>query len=165
MEISSRDFIVLCEPDSTFSSKDMCKFLAYIDDFECIFGTRTRKTLIQKGAKINFYLRIGNIAVAKYLEYIFFGPILSDVGCAYKVISRDSYNKVKDELKTVGLEFQPELMIRLILKKVRIIEIPVNYLEREGRSKITYSFISFFKLALKMIYLISILRIKCILRF
>jgi hypothetical protein len=56
-------------------------------------------------------------------------------------------------------------MIRLILKKVRIIEIPVNYLEREGRSKITYSFISFFKLALKMIYLISILRIKCILRF
>ena len=70
MEISSRDFIVLCEPDSTFSSKDMCKFLAYIDDFECIFGTRTRKTLIQKGAKINFYLRIGNIAVAKYLEYI-----------------------------------------------------------------------------------------------
>ena len=165
MEVSSGDFIVLCEPDSTFSSKDMYKFLAYIEDFDCIFGTRTTKTLIQKGAKMNFYLRIGNIAVAKYLEYIFFGPTLSDVGCTYKVISRSSYNKVKDELKTVGSEFQPELMIRLILKKVRILEIPVNYLQREGRSKITYSFISSFNLALKMIYLISILRIKSILKF
>ena len=75
------------------------------------------------------------------LEYIFFGPTLSDVGCTYKVISRDSYNKIRDDLKVVGSEFQPELMIKLILKKVRILEIPVNYLEREGKSKITYNFI------------------------
>jgi glycosyltransferase involved in cell wall biosynthesis len=162
MELSTGNFIVTCEPDSTFSAKDIHKFLSYIDDFECIFGTRTTKSLIQKGAKMNFYLRIGNIAVAKFLEYIFLGPTLSDVGCTYKVISRNSYEKIKDELTVVGSEFQPELMIKLILKKVRILEIPVNYLEIEGRSKITYNFISSFKLALKMIFLILILRIKSI---
>ena len=58
MEISKSDYIVLCEPDSTFSAGDMHKFLAYLDDFECIFGTRTTKALIQKGAKMQFYLRI-----------------------------------------------------------------------------------------------------------
>ena len=160
MQVSNGDYIVLCEPDSTFTSKDIYKFLAYIDDFDCIFGTRTTKSLIQKGAKMQFYLRVGNIAVAKFLEYLFFGPTLSDVGCTYKMISRNSYEKIKNKLTVTGSEFQPELMIRLILNKERILEIPVNYLEREGKSKITYNFFSSLKLALKMIFLIISLRIK-----
>jgi len=160
MELSKCDYIVLCEPDSTFSPKDIYKFLSYLDDFECIFGTRTTKALIQEGAKMQFYLRIGNIFVAKILEYLFFGPTLSDVGCTYKMISRESYNKVKNNLKVKGSEFQPELMIQLILKKVKILEIPVNYLEREGKSKITYNFFLSLKLATKMLYLIFMLRLK-----
>ena len=162
MKISTGDYIVLCEPDSTFSPQDIFKFLAYIDDFECIFGTRTTKSLIKKGAKMQFYLRVGNIVVAKFLEYIFLGPTLSDVGCTYKMISRNAYEKIKNELKVVGSEFQPELMIKLILKKIRILEIPVNYLERKGDSKITYNFSSSLKLALKMIFLILSMRIKSI---
>ena len=66
MEASTGDYIVLCEPDSTFSAKDIYKFLAYIDDFDCIFGTRTHKSLIHKSAKMQLSLRIGNIIVAKF---------------------------------------------------------------------------------------------------
>jgi hypothetical protein len=160
MKMSNGDYIVLCEPDSTFIAKDMYKFLAYIDDFECVFGTRTTKSLIHEGAKMQFYLRVGNILVAKFLEYIFLGPTLSDVGCTYKMISREAYQKVKNELKVNGSEFQPELMIKLIQKKIKILEIPVNYLEREGKSKITFNFLSSLKLAIKMIFLILILRLK-----
>ena len=160
MEASNGDYIVLCEPDSTFSAKDIYKFLAYIDDFDCIFGTRTTKSLIHKSAKMQFSLRIGNIVVAKLLEYMFLGPTLSDVGCTYKVLSREAYQKIKSDLKVVGSEFQPELMINLILKKIKILEIPVNYLEREGKSKITYNFTSSSVLALKMILLMFRLRIK-----
>ena len=160
MEEATGDYIVLCEPDSTFSAKDIYKFLAYIDDFDCIFGTRTTKSLIHKSAKMQFSLRIGNIIVAKILEYMFLGPTLSDVGCTYKVISREAYKKIKNDLKVVGSEFQPELMINLILKKIKILEIPVNYLEREGKSKITYDFTSSSVLAVKMILLMFRLRIK-----
>ena len=160
MEASKGDYIVLCEPDSTFSAEDIHKFLAYIDDFECIFGTRTAKSLIHKSAKMQFSLRMGNIFVARILQYMFLGPTLTDVGCTYKVISRQAYNKIKENLKIIGSEFQPELMTNLILKKNRILEIPVNYLEREGKSKITYNFISSFRLALKMLVLIFKLRIK-----
>ncbi len=160
MEASTGDYIVLCEPDSTFSAKDIYKFLAYVDDFDCIFGTRTTKSLIHKSAKMQFSLRIGNIVVAKILEYMFLGPTLSDVGCTYKVISREAYQKIKSDLKVIGSEFQPELMINLILKKIKILEIPVNYLEREGKSKITYNFTSSSVLALKMLLLMFRLRIK-----
>ena len=158
MELSKSDYIVLCEPDSTFEASDITKFLAYIDDFDCIFGTRTTKSLIKKGAKMQFYLRIGNILVAKVLEYLFMGPTLSDVGCTYKLISRKSYNLIKDKLKVIGSELQPEIMINLILRKEKILEIPVNYLEREGKSKITYNFTSSFVLAIKMLFLIFKLR-------
>ena len=160
MEASMGDYIVLCEPDSTFSAKDIYKFLAYIDDFDCIFGTRTTKSLIHKSAKMQFSLRLGNILVAKVLEYLFFGPTLSDVGCTFKVISRQSYEKIRNNLTVIGSEFQPELMINLILKKVKILEIPVNYLEREGKSKITYNFTSSSVLGFKMLLLIFKLRIK-----
>ena len=80
---------------------------------------------------------------------MFLGPTLSDVGCTYKVLSREAYQKIKSDLKVVGSEFQPELMINLILKKLKILEIPVNYLERDGKSKITYNFTSSSVLALK----------------
>ena len=126
MAVSTGDYIVLCEPDGTFSANDMDKFLAYLNDFDCVFGTRTSKPLIQKGAKMQFHLRYGNILVAKVLEYLYFGPSLTDVGCTYKVISRNSYEKIKNELKVIGSEFQPELMIRILLTNIKVIEIPVN---------------------------------------
>ena len=91
---------------------------------------------------------------------MFLGPTLSDVGCTYKVISREAYQKIKSDLKVIGSEFQPELMINLILKKIKILEIPVNYMEREGKSKITYNFTSSSVLAVKMLLLMFRLRIK-----
>ena len=111
---------------------------------------------------MQFYLRIGNILVAKYLEYIFLGPTLSDVGCTYKVLSKTAYEKIKNDLKVTGSEFQPELMIKLIQKKIRILEIPVNYYKRVGNSKITYNFFASLKLAIRMIYLITSLRLLTI---
>ena len=157
MEEAIGDYIVY-EPDSTFSAKDIYKFLAYIDDFDCIFGTRTAKFLIHKKKQKWIFFSELEIFSSKILEYMFLGPTLSDVGCTYKVISRQSYEKIKKDLNVVGSEFQPELMINLILK-VRILEIPVNYLEREGKSKITYNFTSSSVLALKMLFLMFRLRI------
>ena len=132
----------MCEPDGTFSAKDIYKFLPYINDFDCVFGTRTYKPFIQKGAKMYTLLRWGNFIVAKFLEILFSGPRLSDVGCTYKLLSRESYNQVGESLSVIGSEFQPELMIKLILSKKKIIEIPVNYLRRKGESKITHNFLS-----------------------
>ena len=162
-EIEKTEAKYICEKIQGYGAalrKGIYKFLAYIEDFDCIFGTRTTKSLIHKSAKMQFSLRLGNIVVAKILEYMFLGPTLSDVGCTYKVISREAYQKIKSDLKVVGSEFQPELMINLILKKIKILEIPVNYLEREGKSKITYNFTSSSAVALKMLFLMIRLRIK-----
>ena len=43
---ASGDYIITVEPDGTFDAKDIFKFLAYVNEFDAIFGTRTSKSLI-----------------------------------------------------------------------------------------------------------------------
>ena len=88
--------------------------LIYLDDFDCVFGTRTSKSMIGLGAKMTPYLRYGNILVAKFLEYLFSGPSLTDVGCSYKAFKKETKNDIINSLSVKSSHFQPELMIKLI---------------------------------------------------
>lgn len=160
MNRCTSNYIVMCEPDGTFRASDIHKFLCYIDEFDCVFGTRTAKSTIQKGAKMQFYLRVGNVIVAKLLEYFFFGPTITDVGCTYKLLSKKSYDQIKDKLTVTKSELQPEIMVHLINNSNKIIEIPVNYLQRKGKSKITYNFSSSLAVALRMVILLINLRFR-----
>ena len=56
-------------------------------------------------------------------------------------------------------------MINLVLQKLSIVETPVTYKERKGKSKITKNFFATAFLALKMINLIIFLRIKSLVNF
>lgn len=161
---SKSKYIITCEPDLTFAHKDINKFLTYLNDFDCVFGTRTSKSMIGAGAKMTSYLRYGNIIVAKFLEYLFNGPSLTDVGCSYKAFKKKSIDRIINKLFINESHFQPELMIKLIQDKNKIIEIPVFYLKRQGYSKITYDFYSSFRVALNMIKLIIVLFVKSKLR-
>jgi hypothetical protein len=100
------------------------------------------------------FLRYGNIFVAKIIEYLFFGPTLSDVGCTFKMFKKKNYNKIKNKIFVNDSTFQAELMIRFIQCRSKIVEIPIFYNKRIGNSKITYNFISSFVLGVKMILLI-----------
>ncbi len=154
MSEAKGDIIITAEPDGTFISKDVEKLLLYSDEFEVVFGTRTSKSLIWDGAKMDWFLRVGNVFVAKLLEYVHNGPCLTDVGCTLKLIKRKSYLKIKNQLNVGGSYFSPEFMLVCIKNKLKCVEIPVNYKKRIGESKITANFWKSFKLGLKMIWLI-----------
>ena len=148
------DLVVTCEPDGTFVAKDIFKLLQYSDDFDAIFGTRTSKECIWDGANMNWFLRLGNVLVAKLMEYLFNGPCLTDVGCTFKLIKRPALNRIIKKFRVGGSHFSPEFMILCIKNKIKTIEIPVNYGSRIGTSKITGSFWKAFKLGMVMIGLI-----------
>jgi glycosyltransferase involved in cell wall biosynthesis len=148
------DIIITAEPDGTFVGKDILKLLTYSDEFDVVFGTRTSKDLIWKNAKMNWFLRIGNVFIAKLLEVLFNGPSLSDVGCTLKLIHKDKLRQIISKLQVGGSQFSPEFMIVCIRGNLKCIEIPVNYKERIGNSKITTNNWKSFKLGLVMIWLI-----------
>ena len=147
-------YIITSEPDGTFIGKDLIKLLIYSDDFDAVFGTRTSKESIWSGANMNWFLRLGNVFVAKVLEYMFNGPCLTDVGCTMKLIKRDALKKIQRKFTVGKSHFSPEFMILCIKNKIKTVEIPVNYRGRIGESKITGSFWKAFWLGIVMLFLI-----------
>jgi glycosyltransferase involved in cell wall biosynthesis len=148
---ASGDLLVLAEPDGTFLPADIHKLLAYSDDCDAVFGTRTTRELIWTGANMGAFLKWGNWAVAKMVEVLFNTSHLSDVGCTYKLISRPLAERLLPELTVGGSHFGPELMLRVITSGARFVEVPVNYLPRVGHSAVTGDQVKAFALGLQMI--------------
>jgi glycosyltransferase involved in cell wall biosynthesis len=134
---ASGDLLVLAEPDGTFLPADIVKLLAYSDDCDAVFGTRTTRELIWSGANMGAFLKWGNWAVAKLVEALFNTSHLSDVGCTYKLLSRPLAERLNPDFKIGGSSFGPELMLRTITSGARFVEVPVNYLPRVGQSAVT----------------------------
>lgn len=131
------DIIITAEPDGTFEGKDVIKLLAYSDDFSVVLGTRTSSILIWSGANMGLLLRLGNMFVAKMIEFLFNSSSLTDVGCTMKLFKREALGRIENQFTVGGSYFSPELMLLAIINRIRFIEIPVNYKKRVGFSSIT----------------------------
>ena len=161
---SSADLVVTCEPDGTFVGRDLIKLLVYSEDYDVVFGTRTSKSAIWSGANMSWILRIGNVTVAKLLEYLFNGPCLTDVGCTMKLVKQPQLRSIIRKLNVQGSHFQPEFMIRCIMTSRKVIEIPVEYHPRKGVSKITGKINKAALLGLTMILYIIKMRVTTLFR-
>jgi glycosyltransferase involved in cell wall biosynthesis len=133
------EYVVLAEPDGTFMGKDVLKLLAYADDFDLVLGTRTTRELIWHGANMGWQLRWGNWIVAKLLQVLFGGPSLSDCGCTLRLIRRSAAARLQPRFTVGGSHFLPEMVCLALLERLRLVEVPVNYRDRVGQSKITGS--------------------------
>ncbi len=154
------DLVVVCEPDDTFLAKDIFKLLAYANDVDIVFGSRTYKELIWSGANMKWFLRVGNWAVAKMLQVFFNTNTLTDVGCTYRLVHRHAMLKLLPEFKVTSNFFGPEMMIYGYRNKFKCIQIPVVYKERVGKSSVTGSFKAAFVLGIQMIFMILLIRTK-----
>ena len=131
------ELIILAEPDGTFVGRDVLKLLAYSEDFDMVCGTRTTRELIWAQANMGWFLRVGNLGVAKLMQVLHSGPSLSDCGCTLRLIHRSAYEQFGDRLTVGGSHFLPEMVILALKSGLRVIEVPVNYRGRVGESKIT----------------------------
>jgi glycosyltransferase involved in cell wall biosynthesis len=131
------DYIVVSEPDGTFLGRDTFKLLSYVDDFDVVYGSRTARTFIWRGANMGAALRWGNWGVAKMMEFLFNSTNLTDVGCTMRLIRRDALLRMQRDFTVGGSAFGPEMMLLSLLHGLRVIQIPVNYLPRVGESSVT----------------------------
>jgi glycosyltransferase involved in cell wall biosynthesis len=154
------DLLIISEPDSTFSGHDVIKLLAYSDDFDVVFGTRTSPLLIWRGANMGFLMRWGNILAAKVLEFLFNTSQLTDMGCTMRLLSRSAYERMKNDFTVGGSHFSPEVICLTAIHGLKSIEIPVNYRPRVGESTITGSKIKAVLLGIIMLGLVLKYRLK-----
>jgi hypothetical protein len=154
------ELIVVCEPDGTFLASDIHKLLSYADDFDVVYGSRTSQQLVWRGANMGTFLRWGNWAVAKYLEFLYNATSLTDVGCTMRMVRRDVASALAEQFTVDGSQFGPEMMILTLRAGYRVIQIPVNYRPRVGVSAVTGDPAKAFLLGLQMIWLITTRRLR-----
>ncbi|MFN8637559.1 MAG: glycosyltransferase family 2 protein [Chloroflexota bacterium] len=154
------DLLIVSEPDGTFLGRDILKLLAYADDFDVVYGSRTARMFIWRGANMGLFLRWGNWAVAKLMEFLFNSTNLTDVGCTMRLIHRQALREIEPDITIGGSSFGPEMMILTLLHGQKLIQIPVNYLPRVGESSVTGDFWKAFFLGMTMIGLVLRYRLR-----
>ena len=158
MDQATGEILILSEADGSFRSSDVNKFLAYIEDAGMVIGTRTTKQMVDQGARMNFVIRMANVAWAKFLQMLWFftnETRFTDVGCTYRSLWKKTYQEIRPGLRAVGPEFSPEMMAEALRRKVKVVEIPVKYFQREGgESKHSVSYYHLTRTALKMLWTI-----------
>jgi glycosyltransferase involved in cell wall biosynthesis len=148
------DLVVLAEPDGTFLPEDISKLLVYSNECDAVFGTRTTRELVWSGANMDWLLRWGNWAVAKLVEVLYNTSHLSDVGCTYRLLTRELAQRVAEAMRAGGSHAGPEIMLLTILSGARFVEVPVNYLPRVGTSSVTGRRLLALGLGMRMILLV-----------
>lgn len=160
LDEATGDLLILAEPDGTFLPRDAVKLLTYADDCDAVFGTRTTREMIWTGANMGWFLKWGNWAVAKLVEVLFNTSHLSDVGCTYRLLTRETLEKIQPRFSVGGSHFGPELMLLVITSGARVVEVPVNYLPRVGHSSVTGELGKAVNLGLQMIVFILKFRLR-----
>jgi len=133
LDSASGAIFILSYSDDTFVPSDVSKLLVYLRDADMVVGSRTTRQMIEQGANMRGVIRAAHILLAKLVEILWwrFESRFTDICCVYRAFWRSTYEAVRDNLTTSGVEVFPELVIEALRARKRIVEIPVNYYNRD----------------------------------
>ncbi|MFH1663293.1 MAG: glycosyltransferase [archaeon] len=148
------NLVLFVEGDQTFVSKDIDKFVSYIDNADMVIGTRTTKELATKDSQVTRPIQYSNLFLAKLIQLKYWGTVrLTDVGCSMRLIRCNALEKTIPLYSVTGSAFSPHMIDMVLKKGFRVIEIPVYFKKRGGTSKgIGSDFIKGFPTGLEMIW-------------
>ena len=142
------NIIATAEADGTNNAYDLDKMIPYLSNCDMVVGTRQVQIFTQKGNQNSIMHVWGNYWLAKLIQFKYFslhhfGIInLTDVGCLFRVIKKESLEQLTDQFmdhKTGdaigGPAFLLYLTMRSIEKDLRIVEVPLTFNKRLGESK------------------------------
>jgi glycosyltransferase involved in cell wall biosynthesis len=144
------NIITMTESDGTFNGYDLEKMIPYLNNCDMVVGSRQNQVISEKGNQNSGFFVWANFVLArliqiKYLSLDHMGIInLTDVGCVYRVMKRESLEKIINKLTYPGTD-KPVggvgvgLYITMlgIENDLKIIEIPITFNRRIGKSKLT----------------------------
>jgi glycosyltransferase involved in cell wall biosynthesis len=126
------EYIVMGDADLTYDFSEIPKFVEELDNgAELVMGDRMKH--IHPGAMPWHHRYIGNPVLTGILN-VFFRTGVSDAHCGMRALRRDVLPRL--DLRTTGMEFASEMVIRASKEKLRIAEFPIEYHPRGGESKL-----------------------------
>ncbi|MGI8801897.1 MAG: glycosyltransferase family 2 protein [Solirubrobacteraceae bacterium] len=127
------DFIVMADADLTYDFAEIPRFVAQLEEgAQLVMGDRMDN--IQPGAMPWLHRYIGNPVLTGILN-LFFRTGVKDAHCGMRALRRDVLPQL--DLRTLGMEFASEMVIRAAKEDLRIAEVPIIYHPRGGESKLS----------------------------
>ncbi len=127
------DYIVMADADLTYDFNEIPRFVAELDKgAELVMGDRMDN--IQPGAMPWLHRYVGNPILTGVLN-LFFRTGIKDAHCGMRALRRDVLPRL--DLRTTGMEFASEMVIRASKEKLQIAEFPIEYHPRGGESKLS----------------------------
>lgn len=126
-------YIVMADADLTYDFNEIPHFVEELDGgAELVMGDRMDN--IQPGAMPWLHRYIGNPILTGLLN-LFFRTGVKDAHCGMRALRTDVLPRL--DLRTTGMEFASEMVIRASKEKLRIAEFPIEYHPRGGESKLS----------------------------
>ncbi len=121
------------DADLTYDFAEIPRFVTELEDgAELVMGDRMKN--IQPGAMPWLHRYIGNPVLTGVLN-MFFHTGVSDAHCGMRALRRDVLPRL--DLRTTGMEFASEMVIRAAKENLKIAEFPIEYHPRGGESKLS----------------------------
>src|SRR4051794_24357083 len=127
------DYVVMADADLTYDWHDIPRFIEKLDDgAQLVMGDRMDN--IHPGAMPWLHRYVGNPILSGILNF-FFRTGVRDAHCGMRGFRRDILPQL--DLRTTGMEFASEMVIRAAKENVVIDQFPIEYHPREGESKLS----------------------------
>lgn len=128
---SSAKYIIMGDADASYNFQEIPVLLTKLrEGYELVMGNRFLGG-IKKGAMPFLHKYLGN-PVLSFLGRLFYNIPINDFHCGLRGFSNDSFKSWS--LKTTGMEFASEMVVKAALNKAKITEVPVT-LSPDGRSR------------------------------
>jgi glycosyltransferase involved in cell wall biosynthesis len=134
IEAARGQWIIMGDADDSYDFREAGRFMEKLrEGHDLVMGCRlpTGGGTIKPGAMPWKNRWIGNPSLS-FLGRLFFKTPVRDFHCGLRAFSRDAYNRM--ELKTTGMEFASEMVMKASLRSMRISEVPIT-LHPDGRSR------------------------------
>jgi glycosyltransferase involved in cell wall biosynthesis len=127
------DYIVMADADLTYDFGEIPRFVDELEKgADLVMGDRMKG--IQPGAMPWLHRYVGNPVLSRTLN-LFFHTGVHDAHCGMRAIRRSVLPRL--DLRTTGMEFASEMVVRAGKEKLEITEIPIHYHPRQGESKLS----------------------------
>jgi glycosyltransferase involved in cell wall biosynthesis len=127
------EYIVMADADLTYDFEEIPSFLAELrDGADMVVGDRMEH--IHPGAMPWLHRYIGNPLLSRLLNLLFHTGV-RDAHCGMRALRRDRLEIL--QLRTTGMEFASEMIVRAAKERLDIREIPIEYHPRGGESKLS----------------------------
>ena len=126
-------YIVMADADLTYDWAEIPRFVAALEDGgQLVIGDRMDN--IQPGAMPWLHRYVGNPILTGILN-LFFRTGVNDAHCGMRAVRREVLPQL--DLRTTGMEFASEMVIRAAKEGLDIRQFPIEYHPRGGESKLS----------------------------